>query len=477
MSGDGSHDFAPRIPPQSAGAEQAVVGGLMLDPESLWKIKGLLTEDDFYRRDHRLIFRGILELNEKRKPFDAVTLGEWFDAHGLTEQIGGRGYLIELAATTPSAANIKAYAEIVHEKSMLRHMITAGTDVVNNAFEPNGQSAFDVLAKAQQRLNNILQSEPCELEPTQEVLRRMMEKAARRHELAGELDGLSTGYTALDDILRGLKGGQLIVLAGRPKMGKSTLAMNIAEAVAVTQKKRVAIHSLEMQADELIERSCCSVGRVPHNDVRAWNMSNETASRFTVASQRLADSEIVISRPRNVRVEQLIAQTRRAHAEKPLHLVVIDYLQLINMAGAERRDIGISEVTRQLKLMATELNIPVLLLSQLNRGLESRPDKRPNASDLRDGGSIEQDADIVIFVYRDEVYDKHSPDKGTAEIIVALQRSGPTGMVRLKSRLDICRFDLLEHDWTPEHRPAASEGKRAGSNRSFDARSRSSGET
>lgn len=443
---------ALRIPPQSVQAEQAVVGGLMLDPDSLWKIKDLVTEEDFYRRDHRLILRGILELNEKKKPFDAVTLGEWFEANALSEQIGGNSYLIELAATTPSAANIRAYAQIVREKSMLRHMIGAGTDIVNEAFSPVGDSAFDVLARAQQRLNNILQAEPCELETTREVLRRMMEKAARRHELAGELDGLSTGYSDLDAILKGLKGGQLIVLAGRPKMGKSTLAMNISEAVAVFQKKRVAIHSLEMQADELIERSCCSIGRVPHEEVRSWNMSNEVASRFTMATKQLAESEILISRPRNVRVEQLIAQTRRAHADKPLGLVVIDYLQLINVAGAERRDIGIGEVTRQLKLMATELDIPVILLSQLNRSLESRTDKRPMASDLRDGGSIEQDADVVIFVYRDEVYDRHSPDKGTAEIIVALQRSGPTGTARLKSRLDLCRFDLLDHDWQPERR-------------------------
>lgn len=451
---------ALRIPPQSVQAEQAVVGGLMLDPDSLWKIKDLITEEDFYRRDHRMIFRGILELDEKKKPFDAVTLGEWFEAHALSEQIGGNAYLIELAATTPSAANIRAYAQIVREKSMLRNMIGAGTDIVNEAFSPDGDSAFDVLARGQQRLNNILQSEPCELETTREVLRRMMEKAARRHELAGELDGLSTGYTDLDDILKGLKGGQLIVLAGRPKMGKTTLAMNIAEHIATIQKKRIAVHSLEMQADDLLERSCCSIGRVLHEEVRSWNMSNEVASRFTMATKLLAESEILISRPRNVRIEQLIAQTRRAHAENPLSLVVIDYLQLINVAGAERRDIGIGEVTRQLKLMATELDIPVILLSQLNRSLESRPDKRPMASDLRDGGSIEQDADIVIFVYRDEVYDKQSPDKGTAEIIVGLQRSGPTGTVRLKSRLDMCRFDLLERDWKPEPK---EDTKKAGS--------------
>ena len=365
---------ALRVPPQSVPAEQSVIGGLMLSPDALWKIKDLVTEDDFYRRDHRLILRGIMELNDKKKPFDAVTLGEWFEANGLSDQIGGNAYLIELASTTPSAANIRAYAQIVREKSMLRSMIEAGTDVVNNSFTPDGDTAFDVLAKAQQRFNKILQAEPCELETTVEVLRRMMGKAARRIELAGELDGLSTGYKDLDDILKGLKGGQLIVLAGRPKMGKTTIVMNIAEAVAVYQKKRVAIHSLEMQADDLLERSCCSIGRVPHEDVRSWNMSDEVASRFTMATKALAESEILISRPRNVRVEQLIAQTRRAHAEKPLGLIVIDYLQLINVSGAERRDIGIGEVTRQLKLMATELDVPVILLSQLNRSLESRTD-------------------------------------------------------------------------------------------------------
>lgn len=451
-----------RVPPQSVEAEQAVIGGIMLSPQAYLKIADLLNEADFYRRDHRLMYRAIVELAKKNKPFDVVTLGEWFEANCLVEQIGGTGYLIELASTTPSAANIKAYAEIVAEKAMMRRLIETGTEIVNAGFEPAGRKAMDVLGAAQQRLGAVLQSQPSELETTGTVLRRMIEKASRRHELDGKPDGLSVGYPELDRLLCGLKPGQLVILGGRPKMGKTTLAMNIAEAVAIEQGKRVAVHSLEMQPEDLLERMCCSVGRVSHDAVRRWDLGEAEANGFYVASGKVKSANILLSQPRNVRIEQLIAQTMRAHAETPLDLVVIDYLQLIDVSGAERKDIGVGEVTRQLKLMAQSGGFPVILLSQLNRGLEQRTDKRPAPADLRDSGSIEQDADIVLFVYRDEVYHSKSLDRGTTEVIIALHRAGPTGMVRLQSRLDICRFDTLADDWQPM---AATEGQTPGKRR------------
>lgn len=453
-----------RLPPQSVDAEQAVLGGLMLAPDALWRIRDLITEGDFYRRDHRLIYRAILALDEKSRPFDAVTLGDWFEANCIADQIGGSGYLIELASSTPSAANIRAYAEIVREKAVLRQLIEAGTEIVNNGFTPAGRSAFDVLSDAQSRLAHVLRNEPSELEAPGPILLRMMERAQDFMQSGGKFEGLTTGFPELDDLLCGLKGGHLIVLAGRPKMGKTTMARCISEHVALELGKRVAFHSLEMPPEEQLQAACCSVGRIDANRVRHWDLTDADWSAFTMASAKLSKAPLLFSRPRNTRAEQLVAQTKRAHAEDPLGLVVIDYLQLIQMIG-DNRSQAIGDVTRALKMMAVELNVPVILLSQLNRKLEDRSDKRPMPSDLRDGGTIEQDADVVVFVYRDEVYNKHSADKGTAEIIISLQRGGPTGMARVKSRLDISRFEPLPLDWVPDTGPASNVEEHGGSGR------------
>jgi replicative DNA helicase len=449
-----------RVPPQSLEAEQSVLGAVMLAPKALWRVRDLLAEGDFYRRDHRLIYRAILELEKAGKPFDSVTLGDWFEAHGLAEQIGGSGYLIELASQTPSAANVKAYAEIVRDKSVLRQLIEAGTEIVNNGFTPDGRSAFDVLADAQSRLVHVLRNEPCELEAAGPILTRMLERGQAFMDAGGQFDGLTTGFPELDKILCGLKGGQLIVFAGRPKMGKTTLARCVAEHVALVLGKVVAFHSLEMSPEEQMQAACCSVGQVSADSVRRWDLTPEEWRAFTLASSTLAKAPLLFSRPRNTRAEQLVAQTKRAHAEKPLSLVVIDYLQLIQMLG-DNRSQAIGDVTRALKMMAVELNVPVILLSQLNRKLEERTDKRPLPSDLRDGGTIEQDADVVLFVYRDEVYHKHSDHRGTAELIVSLQRGGPTGTARVLSRLDISRFDPLPIDWMPPVQAPANDGSTA----------------
>lgn len=446
-----------RVPPQSIPAEQAVLGGVMLAPEALDLIRDTLTEDDFYRRDHRLIWRAILEqANPKApRPIDAVTLGEWFEARGLAEQIDGTSYLIELASTTPSAANIRSYAEIVREKSVLRRLITAGTEIVNAAFKPEGRPALEVLGDAQASLGRILTAQPAELETPGPIVARLWERAAKRFETGHAIEGLTTGIPELDAQICGLKGGQLIVIAGRPKMGKTTLARNIAEHVALRLGKRVAFHSLEMTPEDLLEASACAISGVEHEAVRHWTMDAAQSDAYNRASARLASAPWLFSRPRNTRVEHAAAQTRRAHAEAELGLVVIDFLQLFDLSGYERRDIAIAEVARTWKLLAGSLNVPVILLSQLNRGLESRTDKRPTASDLRDGGAIEENADVAIFVYRDEVYHPASADRGTAELIVGLQRSGPIGTVRVASELDRCRFAPLPSDWTP--RPLPSE--------------------
>lgn len=460
-----------RVPPMSIEAEQAVLGGLMLcshSPERqsrAWaEVSDLLTEAAFYHRDHQLIFRAIKHLESKRAPFDAVTLGDYLVKHGYGEQVAGGAYLTELAITTPSAANIRAYAQIVANAHQLRRLIEVGTDITNNGFQPDGREPVEIIGKALTKLGSLMDNEPCDLEPLGPVMARVFEGLSARFEAGGQIDaitGMPMGYPELDQLLNGLKGGQLIILAARPKQGKTTLAQNIAEHVALQHRKGVAVFSFEMKAEELGDRMLSSVGDVDGDRIRRGSLDDADWGNVTAGIRRLRDADIRISRPRAARVEHVCAQIRREHARSPLGLVVIDYLQLMQTSGDNRAQ-GYGDITRALKLLAVELDIPIILLSQLNRELEKRPDKRPVPSDLRDSGAIEQDADAVIFIYRDEWYHKDSRWKGTAEIIVALQRNGPSGMVRLKYRPDRFRFEPLPDDWEPEPLPEREGAPRRG---------------
>lgn len=447
-----------RVPPCSIEAEQAVLGGVMLSPDAYLRVADL-TDADFYRKDHALIWRAIQYMAEKDRPFDAVTIGEWFNARGAGEHVGHGAYLVELASSTPSAANVRAYADIVRDKALLRGLIDAGTAIVNESFDPQGREPTELLAAGQARLGDLLKAKPCELESATTVLRRVWEELQVRVERGpGQMAGLSTGYPELDVFFHGLQPGDLIVLAGRPGMGKSTLAQCIAEHLAIELRKAVAVHSLEMLTDSLMGRSVCSVGRVSHDNFERADLGDEEWARLTVAIRKLKEAPLVLSRPRSARAQQIVAQTQRQHADEPLSLVVIDYAQLLDTLGAESKNVGIGEASRLLKLMAINLGVAVILISQLSRDCEKRPNKRPVPSDLRDSGSLEQDADVILFVYRDEVYNADSPDKGTAEVIVAKNRRGKLGTVRLSSRLDICRFDNLAPDWQPSG--AANDDKR-----------------
>jgi len=439
---------ALRVPPQSVEAEQAVLGGLMLLERAWFEVCDLLAAEDFYRRDHQLIWRAIKELAAKQRPFDAVTLGDWFESQGLAEQVAGGAYLVELASTTPSAANIRAYAEIVADKARLRRLITVGTEMVNDGFQPGGRSSVDLIGEAQSRIGGLLDDQPCELESVTPVMQRVFDRLQQRFNGDAEAAGLALPLDELTELLNGLKPGGLYLLAARPKMGKTTLAQNCAEHCALVSGKPVAVFSFEMQPDELGDRMLSSIGDIDGDKIRRGHLDDADWANVSTAMRKLRGAEIMISRPRSARVEHVVAQTRRQHARKPLGLVVIDYLQLMQTSGDNRAQ-GIGDITRALKLMAGELGIPVLLLSQLNRELEKRPDKRPTPADLRDSGAIEQDADAVIFIYRDEYYNRNSPDAGTAEIIVALQRNGPPGMVRARYRPERFRFENLPHGWEP----------------------------
>jgi replicative DNA helicase len=467
MDGDRPESFRPsgnveslRVPPQSVEAEQAVIGGLMLAPDSFDQLADLLAEVDFYRRDHRLIFRGIVELHGKHKPFDAVTLGEWFEANGLAEQIGGAGYLITLASTTPSAANIRAYAEIVASKSKLRQLIELGTQIVNDGFQPEGRDPTEIVSAFTTKLGQLMAQEPCELEGIASVVDAMFASLQGRYERGGEIDGMSTSFDELDRVINGLKGGLLYLIAARPKMGKSTLANNIAEHVALDLGKRVAYVSLEMPREQVVGRMACSQSSVRHTRFRTGQLEDGDWSDFNHAIKRLKAAPLYLSRPHNTRAVSLCAQIRRLHAKKPLSLVLIDYLQLIETDSRENRAQGLGDVSRQLKMLAIDLNVPVIALSQLSRKVEERPNKRPVPSDLRDSGALEQDCDVLIFLYRDEVYHKKSCERGTVEVDVALQREGPSEMVRLLSRLDICRFKNLPDDWMPEPTEKKEQGEK-----------------
>ncbi|HEX5756213.1 MAG TPA: replicative DNA helicase [Arenimonas sp.] len=441
---------ALRLPPQSVEAEQAVLGGLMLAPDAIDRVGDLLTESDFYRRDHRLIYRAIRDLSEKNKPFDAVTLGEWFESNGLVEQVGGGSYLIELASTTPSAANIRAYAEIVREKAVLRQLIEAGTEIVNDGFQPEGREAHEVMSAAEMKIFKIAEQGRrgrADFVPLRDAMKEAFQILQERYENAGSVTGLPTGFHDFDEMTAGLQPSDLIILAARPAMGKTTLALNIAEYGAVKTKKAVAVYSMEMSASQLAFRLISSMGRVNATRLRTGQLEDEDWSRVNMAIKMLSDVKVFIDDTPALSPDVLRSKARRIKREHDLGLIVVDYLQLMQVPGTgENRTNEISEISRSLKALAMELKVPVIALSQLNRGLESRTDKRPVMSDLRESGAIEQDADIIVFIYRDEYYHKDSTDKGLAEVIIGKQRNGPTGTVKLKFFGEYTRFDNLARD-------------------------------
>ncbi|WP_144899253.1 replicative DNA helicase [Luteimonas cucumeris] len=440
-----------RIPPQSVEAEQAVLGGLMLAPDAFDRIADQITDNDFYRRDHQLIFRAIRELAEKNRPYDAVTLGEWFESQGLIEQVAGGAYLVELASTTPSAANIAAYAEIVRDKAVLRQLIDVGTGIVNDGFQPDGRDSGEILAKAEQDVFRIAEAGArgrSDFTPVNKAMAEAFDVLQTRYANGGGITGLPTGYTEFDEMTAGLQPTDLIILAARPAMGKTTFALNMAEYAAIKTKKAVAVFSMEMSASQLALRLISSNGRVNATRLRTGQLEDEDWSRITSAIRMLREGKIFIDDTPALSPEVLRSKARRLKREHDLGLIVIDYLQLMAVPGnSENRATEISEISRGLKGLAKELNVPVIALSQLNRSLETRTDKRPVMADLRESGAIEQDADVIVFIYRDDYYNKeNSPDKGLAEIIIGKQRNGPTGSLKLKFFGEYTRFDNLSHD-------------------------------
>jgi len=437
---------ALKIPPHSVEAEQSVLGGLMLDNSSWEKVADLLVDHDFYRRDHQLIFRGIAALFEKSHPVDVITLAEWHDTRGELDQVGQLAYLGMLARNTPSAANIVAYASIVRERSILRQLIAIGTTISNDAFNPDGRSSEDMLDQAERQVFEIAEKGAKRsggFVQVKEVLGKVVDRIDTLFENDSPITGLSTGFTDFDMQTSGLQPADLIVVAGRPSMGKTTFAMNLAENAAIKSKQPVAVFSMEMPADALAMRMLSSLGQIDQHRLRTGRLNDDDWPRLTSAIALLNEAPLFIDDTPALSVTELRARARRLKREHGLSLIVIDYIQLMQGSGktGENRTTEVSEISRSLKALAKELEVPVIALSQLNRSLEQRPNKRPIMSDLRESGAIEQDADLIIFIYRDEVYNEDSPEKGKAEIIIGKQRNGPIGTVALTFQGKYTRFE------------------------------------
>jgi replicative DNA helicase len=436
-----------RVPPHSIEAEQSVLGGLLLDNSAFEKITDVLSEADFYRYDHRLIWQHISRLVNLSRPADVITVNESLSSVGKTEEIGGLAYLNALAHNTPSAANIRRYAEIVRERSMLRKLVAVADDIAATALNPQGKEARQLLDEAESRVFKIAQEGARSTQGFQEIqplLSQVVERIDELYHREGDSDvtGIPTGFIDLDRMTSGLQQGDLVIVAGRPSMGKTSFSMNIAEHVSIEHGLPVAVFSMEMGAVQLAMRMLGSVGMLDQHRMRTGKLRADDWPRVTHAVQKMQDAQIYIDETPGLTSVELRARARRlARQCGKLGLIVIDYIQLMSANGAgENRATEISEISRSLKSLAKELECPVIALSQLNRSLEQRPNKRPIMSDLRESGAIEQDADLILFIYRDEVYNPDSPDKGTAEIIIGKQRNGPIGTTRLTFQGESTRF-------------------------------------
>ncbi|MCP4993881.1 MAG: replicative DNA helicase [Gammaproteobacteria bacterium] len=425
-----------RVPPHSIQAEQSVLGGLMLDNQSWDQVADRVTEVDFYRREHQLIFKAVESLADQSQPFDVITLSEELERLGALEDAGTLAYLGRMANDTPSAANIRAYAEIVREHSVMRQLIRVGTEIADTGFHPEGLKSPDLLDQAERKVFEIAEQGSKGkggFQPIKGLLTKAIDRIETLYEQEDPITGLSTGFADMDQMTSGLQEADLIIVAGRPSMGKTTFAMNVAENVAISSGKPVAVYSMEMPGESLVMRMMSSLGRINQSRVRNGNLEDDEWPRLTSAVSILQGTKIFIDDTPALTPTELRARARRLMREHgELGLIVIDYLQLMQAPGAgDNRTNEISLISRSLKALAKELNVPVIALSQLNRSLEQRTNKRPIMSDLRESGAIEQDADIVVFIYRDEVYNEDTPDKGSAEIIIGKQRNGPIGTIRL----------------------------------------------
>ncbi|WOX07104.1 replicative DNA helicase [Microbulbifer pacificus] len=468
---EATQDSHPSSPlPHSVEAEQSVLGGLMLDASRLDAVAEQLSESDFFVASHRAIFGVMMELSGGEQPLDIVTLAEGLASRDLLANVGGPAYLAELAENTPSTANIVAYAKIVRERSMLRQLIAAAGEISRTSFNPGGLSSIDLLQMAERRVTEIAEGRAKEggFVGVDALLKKTVERIDELFKSEGDLTGLSTGLTELDQRTSGWQPGELIILAARPSMGKTALALNFVEAAMLSQEKPTMVFSMEMPSDSLVMRMLSSIGKIDQGRIRNGKLQEEDWPKLSSAVQKMKGKGLYIDdtpglSPSEVRAR--VKRTVRDHTNKLMQadprlpredaerrampaMIMVDYLQLMQVKGStEGRTQEISEISRSLKGLAKEYECPVIALSQLNRGVEQRPNKRPMNSDLRESGAIEQDADVILFIYRDEYYNEDSPDKGIAELIIGKQRNGEIGTCRAAFVGKYTRFD----DLAPEY--------------------------
>lgn len=440
-----------KVPPHSVEAEQSFLGGLMLDEYAWLKAADKLNAEDFYRPSHRIIFGVMAELANLNQPLDVVTLSEALSARALLEKAGGNGYLAELVESTPGATNVVAYAEIVKERAMLRRLITAANDIADMAFLPEGRTSADVLDHAEELVFQIGQDEIKDNVPQRigHLTNKVVEKLDFLAKSGNAITGVATGFVELDHKTAGFQDSDLVIVAARPSMGKTALMVNIAENAVMESRgsdhdgKAVLIFSMEQPADQLVMRMLSSLGQIDQTRMRTGQLAHDDWNKFDSARSLLNDRPLYIDDTPALTPNDLLARARRVHKEAGgLRMIMVDYLQLMrSSAKHENRTNEISDISRSLKAIAKQLNCPVVACSQLNRSLEGRTDKRPFMSDLRESGAIEQDADVILFIYRDEVYHEDSADRGLAEIIIGKQRNGPIGMLKLKFTPNLTKFE------------------------------------
>ncbi|MGA1693576.1 MAG: replicative DNA helicase [Burkholderiaceae bacterium] len=448
---------ALRLPPHSIEAEAAVLGGLLIDNTAWDRVGDILRPTDFYRAEHRLIFESIMRLIDQARPADVVTVFEALQSLGQSEQAGGLPYLNALATETPSAANIRRYGEIVRDRAVLRQLISVSDDIATTALNPEGRETRQILDEAESKIFHIGEEGSRgsnSIIPFDQIIKKVVKQVDElaRNPNPSDVTGVPSGFIDLDQKTAGMHAGDLIIVAGRPSMGKTSFALNIGEHVAVDQGLPIAVFSMEMGAEQLALRMLCSVGRIDAQRIRTGRLHEEDWDRMTHAVQRMTGVQVHIDETPGLNPLELRSRARRLHRQSGgLGLIIVDYIQLMSGTSSnENRTTEISEITRSLKGLAKELGCPVIALSQLNRTVEQRTDKRPVMSDLRESGAIEQDADVILFIYRDEVYRPDSPDKGVAEIIIGKQRNGPIGTVRLTFLGQFTKFD--------NHAPPAPAG-------------------
>ncbi|MEK9823605.1 MAG: replicative DNA helicase [Gammaproteobacteria bacterium] len=435
-----------KVPPHSIEAERSVLGGLMLDENAWDAVSAKVSAEDFYRSDHRTIFRCMIDLVERNQPLDIITISETLEGVGELDNVGGMAFISDLAGSTPTASNIVAYADIVRERATVRNLISVAHEIADSGFNPEGRSSSELINEAESKVFRIADERPSTggPEPVRPLLTKTIERIDLLFQNKGALTGVSTGFRDIDDMTSGMQPSDLIIIAGRPSMGKTAFMMNIAEAAVISDGAPVLVFSMEMPSDSLVMRMLSSLGRIDQSKIRTGQLGDDDWPRLTSAVTLLSDKPLFIDDTPALTPNEIRSRARRVAREHgKLGMILIDYLQLMRVAGnSENRAGEISEISRSLKAIAKEFDCPLIAGSQLNRGLEQRPDKRPVMSDLRESGAIEQDADVIMAIYRDEVYHEDA-EKGVAEIIILKQRNGPIGKKKLAFAGQYTKFEDL----------------------------------